>query len=1003
MGVKQTPIVQTTRFHISDRVFRILLALAAFTFIIGATWLAALQADGELRANLLQQAKLVATSLNPQQVFELKGTTADLTSPDYLRLKEQLTRIRLSNPDCRFIYLMSRRSDGTIVLHVDSEPADSKDYSPPGQVYTEAPGKLHDVFATGQAAVRGPYGDRWGTWVSAFVPLPNPATPAGKTVLGMDIAASAWIWTVALRAVPPAALVAVAVLLGLFATLLHRSRCDIRAQQKVLRESEEKYRLLFDYSPLAHIYFDDKGVIIACNDNLAHIVSSSREALLGLNLLDIPDKNLVSAIRKALNGGIGTFEGVYYSQKGEKKTPVRALFTPVKIGEEKILGGVGIIEDITDRMRTEEALRQSEASLHSIFKATPVGISIVKGHVFQRVNKAWCNILGYSESEIIGHDARFLFEDDAEYERVGQKWLFGLPESGIASIQTKHRRKDGVLRDVILTAAPLAPEAPSGETVVAVEDITDRMQTEKALRDNRRQLYDIIEFLPDATLVIDRNGRVITWNREIEILTGIRKEDMIGKNRYQYAIPFYGESRPILVDYALNPDQEPRGKYTAIQRTGDILFGEAFTPYLPVGDMHMSGKASVLRDDKGEIVAAIECIRNNTERKRLEERLKRAEKMEALGTLAGGVAHDLNNVLGVMVGYSELLLVMLPQESPMRKYADYIMQSSIKGAAIIQDLLTLARRGVIVSEIVNLNQVIHDYFKSPEFEKMIAYHPGVKISMDLEEGLLNLKGSPIHLSKMVMNLVSNAAEAISGPGEVTIRTENRHLDQPIRGYEEMKEGDYLVLTVSDTGKGISAEDLGKIFEPFYTKKVMGRSGTGLGLPVVWGTVKDHRGHIDVQSEEGKGSSFILYFPVTREEPARIVKGPSPVSYQGKGETILVVDDVKEQRELAMNMLGKLGYRVEAAAGGEEAIEYLKEKKADLVVLDMIMDPGIDGMETYRRIREFLPGQKALIVSGFSETDRVHKAQEMGAGVFIRKPYILEKIGLAVRQELDRKG
>ena len=182
---------------------------------------------------------------------------------------------------------------------------------------------------------------------------------------------------------------------------------------------------------------------------------------------------------------------------------------------------------------------------------------------------------------------------------------------------------------------------------------------------------------------------------------------------------------------------------------------------------------------------------------------------------------------------------------------------------------------------------------------------------------------------------------------------------------------------------------------------MGRSGTGLGLAVVWGTVKDHHGYIDVQSEEGKGSIFTLYFPVTRKELTKDQETVSSETYLGQGETILVVDDVKEQRELAMSMLTRLGYRVDAVSSGEEAVEYLKTNRVDLIVLDMIMDPGIDGLETYRRILEIHPRQKAIIVSGFSETDRVRKAQELGAGAYVRKPYLLEKIGLAIRQELDR--
>ena len=287
--------------------------------------------------------------------------------------------------------------------------------------------------------------------------------------------------------------------------------------------------------------------------------------------------------------------------------------------------------------------------------------------------------------------------------------------------------------------------------------------------------------------------------------------------------------------------------------------------------------------------------------------------------------------------------------------------------------------------------------------KLKSYHPEVIISTDLEEGLLNIKGSPVHLGKTIMNLVSNAAEAIAGRGDVAVRTENCYLDQPIKGYDEMKEGEYVVLTVSDTGSGISTNDLNKIFEPFYTKKIMGRSGTGLGLAVVWGTVKDHNGYINVQSEEGKGTTFTLYFPVTREEKGRVENAVSPVAYMGKGQFILVVDDVKEQRELAKSMLERLGYQVDAVASGKEAIEYLKSQRVDLVVLDMIMDPGIDGMETYRLMLEITPGQKAIIVSGFSETQRgPENPGEWGAGAFIRKPYVLEKIGLAIKKELDRK-
>jgi CheY-like chemotaxis protein len=376
--------------------------------------------------------------------------------------------------------------------------------------------------------------------------------------------------------------------------------------------------------------------------------------------------------------------------------------------------------------------------------------------------------------------------------------------------------------------------------------------------------------------------------------------------------------------------------------------------------------------------------------------------MEAIGTLAGGVAHDLNNVLGGIVGYPDLLLHDIPEDSPMRSSLMAIKQSGQRASAIVQDLLTLARRGVQITEVVNLNAILTNCLESVEYEKLEEFNPDVKIVANLEKDLLNILGSPLHLTKTVINLLSNAVEATPGSGKIIITSENRYLDKPIKGYDRIKEGDYVVLSVKDKGTGIASEDLEKIFEPFYTKKVMGRSGTGLGMAVVWGTVKDHQGYIDVESIEGQGTTFTLYFPVTRKE-IEIVKEPVLIEeYSGNGEKILVVDDVETQRDVAATLLKKLNYTVDTVASGEEALEYMRKNTADLLVLDMIMDPGIDGLDTYRSITEMYPGHKAIIASGFSETDRVREAQKLGAGTYIRKPYTLEKIGLAVKAELKKK-
>jgi signal transduction histidine kinase len=399
------------------------------------------------------------------------------------------------------------------------------------------------------------------------------------------------------------------------------------------------------------------------------------------------------------------------------------------------------------------------------------------------------------------------------------------------------------------------------------------------------------------------------------------------------------------------------------------------------------------------VAVEFEFLEKDNDKVRLEFQLQQSKKMEAIGLLAGGVAHDLNNVLSGIVSYPDLLLMDLEEDSPLRKPILTIQSSGQKAAEIVQDLLTLARRGVENKIVLNLNDIILDYLKSPEYEKLTTYHSKVSFITNLDKDILNIEGSSTQLIKTVMNLVSNAAEAQPSGGKITISTCNQYVDTPIKGNEEIKEGDFVVLKVKDIGLGIAAEDLTRIFEPFYTKKAMGRSGTGLGMAVVWGTIHDHNGYIDVKSTEGVGTTFSLYFPVTREKTV-IKKGFTPVEeYMGKKETVLVIDDVKEQRDIAANILGKLNYTVTTVSSGEDAIEYMKNNSADLLILDMIMKPGIDGLETYKRIIKLHPNQKAIIASGYSETDRVKEAKRLGAGEYIKKPYTLEKIGIAVKEEL----
>jgi PAS domain S-box-containing protein len=516
------------------------------------------------------------------------------------------------------------------------------------------------------------------------------------------------------------------------------------------------------------------------------------------------------------------------------------------------------------------------------------------------------------------------------------------------------------------------------------------------LQGSEKKYRELVQNANSIILRIDTEGRIIFFNEFAQRFFGYAEKELIGKNAESIILPVSGSRRigfeNLMKSLQKDPERPVVSEIETVKKSG-IKVWIAWT-YKPIFD-----------DDDDFI--AILCIgnditelkRSSQEKEELHAQLQRAQKMEAIGTLAGGVAHDLNNILSGIVSYPELLLMDLEADSPLRKPILTIQKSGEKAAAIVQDLLTLARRGVEATEVVNLNEIVTDYLMSPEHEKLELNHPNVIVEKYLDEDLLNILGSPVHLSKTVMNLVSNSAEAMSQGGNIIITTENRHVDTVKFGYDDINEGDYATLTVSDSGIGISPEDIERIFEPFYTKKIMGRSGTGLGMAVVWGTVKDHQGYIDITSTEGKGTEVNLYFPITRKAISTQVETTSLKDLMGNGESVLVVDDIEEQRQIASEMLEKLDYTVTTVSSGEEAVEYLRRHAVDLLVLDMIMEPGIDGFETYRRVIELRPDQKAIIASGFSETIRVKETQNLGAGAYIKKPYLLEKIGRAIKAEL----
>jgi two-component system cell cycle sensor histidine kinase/response regulator CckA len=520
----------------------------------------------------------------------------------------------------------------------------------------------------------------------------------------------------------------------------------------------------------------------------------------------------------------------------------------------------------------------------------------------------------------------------------------------------------------------------------------DLRKSEGALRESEEKYRLLIENQTDMVVKVDIEGKFQFISPSYCEMFGKVNEELLGKK----FMPFVHEDDRETTAKAMEALYYPPHKVYIEQR--------AMTKD---GWKWLSWMDTAVLDENKNVIAIIGVGRDITERKQAEkilreseDKLARSKKMESLGLLAGGVAHDLNNVLAGIVSYPELLLLDLPEESKFRKPIETIQDSGRRAAAIVEDLLTVARGVATTKESLNLNNLVGDYLHSPEFNKLKKFHPRVTFKTNFDSDLLNISGSHVHIRKTVMNLVSNASEAIEDSGNVTISTMNRYVDKPLRGYDDVDIGEYVVLSVSDDGSGISPDDLERIFEPFFTKKVMGRSGTGLGLAVAWNTVQDHKGYIDVTSNEN-GTTFELLFPITRGKISGKDLAITIAGFKGGGETILVVDDVESQREISCKMLQTLGYKTKAVASGEEAVEYLKKNTVDLLLLDMIMAPGINGRETYERIIKIHPNQKATIVSGYAETADVKKIQKLGAGKYIKKPLTLESLGPVIKEELGK--
>ena len=765
--------------------------------------------------------------------------------------------------------------------------------------------------------------------------------------------------------------------------------------EEALRESEEKFRHLVKNSNDVFVIIDENGKEIFVSDSVERITGFTPAETMehsGFEFLHPDDVDHMSeTLSKLLETPGITIRDEYRHRRKEGGWVYLEAMGTNYLHEPSVGGIVLNIRNITERKQAEEALRESEEKYRNVFNNAQVGIfrtRISDGKVLE-CNDRFARTYGYRTPEECIND--FVVSEHYTDPGAREKMMASLMEKGeVNDIEACFSRKDGEEAWIRFSARAY----PEGGYLEGVGyDITEEKRALEALQQGEEKYRQLSDSLPQIVFETNEKDNLTFTNRMAFDILGYTKEDFEkGLNALQMLIPEDHDRALKNIQRVLKGEKLGGTEYTALTKDGRRYPAMVYsTPIISEGkSVGMRGIVTDLTEVKRTQKALLES----------EEKLARSNKMEAMGLMAGGVAHDLNNILSGIVSYPELLLLDLPEDSPLRNPIKTIQESGMRAADVVEDLLTIARGVATGNEVLNLNTIVEEYINSAEHQKLEKTHPLSTFKTDLDSELLNITGSASHVKKILMNLTVNASEAIEGSGTVTISTTNQYLDEPLKGYEDVRIGEYVLLSISDDGSGISPQDLDKIFEPFYTKKVMGRSGTGLGLAVVWNSMQDHNGYINVRSSE-KGTVFELYFPTTREQVADEGEQVPLEDYLGHGEKILVVDDEERQREIACGMLAKLGYNAEAVSSGEEAIEYVKDHSVDLIVLDMVMPKGINGRKTYEQIIKIRPGQKAIIASGYAKTKEVDTAQELGAGKYIKKPYILEKIGIAVKEDLEK--
>jgi len=767
------------------------------------------------------------------------------------------------------------------------------------------------------------------------------------------------------------------------------------SDRKQTEQSLLRTQFAMDRAPDSILWIDDEGRIVYANDSACASMGYEREELLKMKVFDIdpdfpPDQweQHKKTVRKL---GSLTFESRHRAKNGST-FPVEVSTNHFKFDDHYL--ACAFDRDITGRKRAEMALRESEEKYRGLVEGLHEALfrmSLPDGK-YEYISPAAIHVLGYSAETCYANPLLVEKAAHPDYREFVKEALEKMIRGEVPpTLEYKIIDSEGKERWIFQSNKGIFDD---GGNIIAVEgicrDITEGKRAQEALRESESRFRRFAEIAPAGIVILDRNGDPSYVSHKFLDLFGYQREDLSSMEAW-WPLAYPDETLRNRVQRewqeAVESARKTRSEITPLEypvtcRDGSVRLIEF--RMAAAGDLDI-----VLFMD------VTDRRRKEEERKNLEDRLRQARRLESVGTLAGGIAHEFNNLLMGIQGNASLMMLDLEPSHPHYERLKRIERQVQSGARLTSQLLGFARGGRYRSNPISMNVIIDKI--ASIFERT---RKELTIHRRFSGDLWVVEADTSQMDQVFMNLFMNADEAMPGGGDIFLETENVLLDEMQAAPLDLSAGKYVRIAVSDTGKGMDAETLERIYEPFFTTKGTGKSA-GLGLPAAYGIIRGHGGAIDVASEPGLGTTFRIYLPVA-EKTVIEEKGARTEAVKGK-ETILIVDDEAIILEVTQGMLRSMGYQVFCAGSGREALDIYREKggRIDLIVLDMIM-PGMSGTETFERLRELDPNGKILLCSGYSIEGKAAKLIEKGCGGFIQKPFRMEDLSREVRTILDRK-